>query len=488
MTTPANDRVAFGTGDGIQTVFFYDFPCTDETELIVVVDTVTISSGLYTVDLTAKSITFTTAPADTAAIAIAGKTVLAQVVQYSRSSNSYQLDALEDQLDRTVETVQELRREDSRTPKMGYGVPAPDIAALEMNKVLLIDPTGTKIIMGPTADEISLAQGYAEAAGTSAATAILEADYAEEWAQSPDPISVGAGGDGATDRSSKYWAEEAADYAALALNNWRVEYFAGDTVETDFELALPPGTAENIFVMVDNAFLSHTSYSLVGATTLRFTEAPLAPEGGALVNIEVAYGYASDPSTPAAAISAASAEADAIATAADRVQTGLDAVATAADRVQTGLDATAASGSATAAAASAGTIAMTSWASWSPTINGFGTVTGVTAYWRRVGENMEISLTFTAGTPTAVLGTFILPNSKTIASWLPAGGGRLPGGGSTSMTSAPREFNCAGVGGGDYIAFLTSEAGSGFAFRNGNVVATVGTYVSLTVSVPIGNW
>lgn len=44
---------------------------------------------------------------------------------------------------------------------------------------------------------------------------------------------------------------------------------------------------------------------------------------------------------------------DATATAADRVQTGLDAVATAADRVQTGLDVTAAGGSATAAAGSA---------------------------------------------------------------------------------------------------------------------------------------
>src|SRR5690606_5638638 len=31
-------------------------------------------------------------------------------------------------------------------------------------------------------------------------------EHAEEWAQSPDPISTEAGGDGATDRSAKWWA------------------------------------------------------------------------------------------------------------------------------------------------------------------------------------------------------------------------------------------------------------------------------------------
>jgi hypothetical protein len=57
--------------------------------------------------------------------------------------------------------------------------------------------------------------------------------------------------------------------------------------------------------------------------------------------------------------------ADAIATAADRVQTGLDAVATAGDRVQTGLDRIAAAASAASAAAIAGAFTGTSTTSLS---------------------------------------------------------------------------------------------------------------------------
>ena len=56
-------------------------------------------------------------------------------------------------------------------------------------------------------------------------------------------------------------------------------------------------------------------------------------------------------SVAAALISKNAADADAVQTAADRVQTGLDKIATAADRVQTGLDKTAADGDAVATAA-----------------------------------------------------------------------------------------------------------------------------------------
>lgn len=45
------------------------------------------------------------------------------------------------------------------------------------------------------------------------AAALLATAYAEEWAQSPDPISEAAGGDGATDQSSKTWAAKSQDWA-----------------------------------------------------------------------------------------------------------------------------------------------------------------------------------------------------------------------------------------------------------------------------------
>lgn len=51
--------------------------------------------------------------------------------------------------------------------------------------------------------------GAAASAAQSATDAADERGYAEEWAQSEDPISVEAGGDGVTDRSSKWHADRA---------------------------------------------------------------------------------------------------------------------------------------------------------------------------------------------------------------------------------------------------------------------------------------
>jgi len=60
---------------------------------------------------------------------------------------------------------------------------------------------------------------------SSAVQAAVEAaqGYAQEWAQSDDPISVEAGGDGAADRSAKYWAAQAVGI------NWEGDYSASTT-------------------------------------------------------------------------------------------------------------------------------------------------------------------------------------------------------------------------------------------------------------------
>eukprot|EP00873_Tetraselmis_striata_P030373 jgi/Tetstr1/450637/TSEL_037673.t1 len=50
--------------------------------------------------------------------------------------------------------------------------------------------------------------------------------YAEEWAQSANPISVAAGGDGVADRSSKYWAGESESFAAAAAASGANEFAA----------------------------------------------------------------------------------------------------------------------------------------------------------------------------------------------------------------------------------------------------------------------
>ena len=58
---------------------------------------------------------------------------------------------------------------------------------------------------------------------------------------------------------------------------------------------------------------------------------------------------------------------------------------------------------------------VTSWASYTPTFQGFGSPTNIEFEWRQVGENVEIRGKFTAGTPTAVEARVGLPGGLTSA-------------------------------------------------------------------------
>ena len=117
-----------------------------------------------------------------------------------------------------------------------------------------------------------------------------------------------------------------------------VKLFAGDGVETDFELDYNPGVLANLDVSISGVTqVGGEDFTWIG-TTIMFDVPP--PDG---TRIQVRYTRVLPPvdldaATTAAEASATAAAADAVATAADRVQTGLDRVATAADRVQTGLD------------------------------------------------------------------------------------------------------------------------------------------------------
>lgn len=91
-------------------------------------------------------------------------------------------------------------------------------------------------------------------------------------------------------------AESAADYAALARNDFAVDRFAGDGLETVFTLDADPGSGNNCLVYIDGVYQQKDTYSLVG-TTLTFSEAP--PGNGLFQNIEVAYGYQVTLGTPA---------------------------------------------------------------------------------------------------------------------------------------------------------------------------------------------
>ncbi|MDK4730346.1 hypothetical protein [Rhizobium phaseoli] len=90
-------------------------------------------------------------------------------------------------------------------------------------------------------------------------------------------------------------AAEAADYAALALNNQVLNTFAGNGTQTAFTLSVDPGSKNNTTVNVNGVIQLKSSYSISG-TTLTFSEAP--PGNGVDNNIEVSFGGKIDIGTP----------------------------------------------------------------------------------------------------------------------------------------------------------------------------------------------
>lgn len=53
---------------------------------------------------------------------------------------------------------------------------------------------------------------------------------------------------------------------------------------------------------------------------------------------------------------------------------------------------------------------VTAWQSYTPTFEGFGTPTAISALWRRIGDSIEVSCNFTSGTPTSAVATVSLPS------------------------------------------------------------------------------
>lgn len=59
---------------------------------------------------------------------------------------------------------------------------------------------------------------------------------------------------------------------------------------------------------------------------------------------------------------------------------------------------------------------MTDWVAYTPTFTAFGTVSGVSAFYRRVGANLEVKGTFTSGTSTAANAQISLPSGLSLNS------------------------------------------------------------------------
>lgn len=130
----------------------------------------------------------------------------------------------------------------------------------------------------------------------------------------------------------------------------------------------------------------------------------------------------------------------------------------------------------------------TTWVSYTPTTQGFGTITGATFRWKRHNDTMLIEGTFTTGTVAASEAQIGLPNSLTIDSGIAANQyvGSFDRDGSTSSA----QYTALATAGDTFINFgiRSSGLGQGLTPSNGNAMVGSTEEVSFYARVPIEGW
>lgn len=145
---------------------------------------------------------------------------------------------------------------------------------------------------------------------------------------------------------------------------------------------------------------------------------------------------------------------------------------------------------------------VTAWEAYTPTFEGLGTVSSVSALWRRIGDTIEITGNMTAGTVTAVAVTISLPSGLTLDSTKLSGGGQVPILGSifranATSTGIPaatrgpwviiesRGTSTAKV----YVAVNSGTAGAGvFEAVLGSGMTASGEIITFQFRAPISQW
>lgn len=141
---------------------------------------------------------------------------------------------------------------------------------------------------------------------------------------------------------------------------------------------------------------------------------------------------------------------------------------------------------------SAATKELTSWVAYTPTFTGFGTVSGVSMWSRRVGDTLHIRGKFTSGTSTAVEARMTLgfngvdggvtSDATKVASIQYAGP-------ATSTLAIAGAFNMLIESNVGYLTFgIENATAGGMTKRNGSAAAASGDTISIMAEVPISGW
>jgi len=142
------------------------------------------------------------------------------------------------------------------------------------------------------------------------------------------------------------------------------------------------------------------------------------------------------------------------------------------------------------------------WQSYTPTFTGFGTVSGVSAFWRRIGDSIEVQGLFTSGSSTATSATISLPSglsldtSKITTPSQTNTFGFFTRAANASLNSIPSTgygpwVITDGVGittDNVYIAVSTTTSSNIYPLANGSAVLASGDSGSFTFKVPIAGW
>ena len=285
MTTPSTERKAGPLlGTGAQTTWPFTFKVFAATDIAVTianslgVETALVYGVDYTVILNANQ---ETSPGGTVTYPIAGSALPAGStltivgdLDYDQpldlpSGGNFSPLALENQLDRTVMQLQQLKEQVGRSVKAPVSDASVDMtmpaAAERANRYLSFDLTGRPVA---TTFDIDAVQNASTAAVAAAAAA--------------------AGSESAAASSEAIASQAAATVASVVASvTPTVVRFSGDGVETDFTLPSTPGAEENTLVFISGVYQQKDQYSVTG-TTLAFTSAP--PLG--VDNVEVQIGPA----------------------------------------------------------------------------------------------------------------------------------------------------------------------------------------------------
>lgn len=251
-------------GDGSTTAFPFPSRILSASDIIVgvngAIQTGVVVSGISD---SGATVTLAAAPAAAARVVLLRAPPFSQLVDFVSGQTVLEgtLDNALDKLTMMAQYLLLLVRGAVRVSELSGDTPPLIETPLAPGRALIVNPAGDKIIAGPNAEDIAGAQGYAQQAEDAR-------DLAEDY------------------------RDEAADWAALARNDWVVQQFTGDGVTTAFVLSADPGTVNNTFVTVDAVPQSKLAYTVTG-TTLTLSEAPAlgAP-------IEVAFGFRVAVGTP----------------------------------------------------------------------------------------------------------------------------------------------------------------------------------------------